>query len=549
MSGIADAVVDRLVAAGVRRAYTVPGESFLPLLDACAAHPDITLVSTRHESGAAFMAEADAKLTGGPALAMATRGVGAANLSIGVHTAYQDSTPMIVLLGQVESEFLGREAFQEVDLPAFYGEITKWAATVPSADRFGEFLDRALHAATSGRPGPAMLAIPADVLEADADRTPGWSPGVGHAGRPALDLETARLIRTRVRQARAPVVIAGGGAQGARASLIAFAERFGTGVYAAFRRQDVFPNDHPHYCGHLALGSPPETLKALQEADLVILAGSRLSEITTQGYTLPAPDQAVIQIDIDPRSVGAVHHAEIGAVADAGAALAALVDDAPGTPSDRDWAAAHDAYLASSTPTPHDDPPLHPAAVMAALVAEFPVSTIVTNDAGNFSVFGHRYWRFTQPRTQLGPTSGAMGYAVPAAVAAALTDPDRPVLALAGDGGFLMTGQEMETAVRHALPMTVVVFRNGLYGTIALHQARSLGRTAGVDIGEVDIAAVARGYGAQAWQVTTSDELTAALHQARTCGRPAVVDVLCDPDVLTPSARLSRLLPQPTPGR
>ncbi|MBA2319002.1 MAG: thiamine pyrophosphate-binding protein [Euzebyales bacterium] len=542
MTAIVDAVVDRLVAVGVRRAYTVPGESFLPLLDACAAHPDITLVSTRHESGAAFMAEADAKLTGVPALAMATRGVGAANLAIGVHTAYQDSTPMIVLLGQVESSFLGREAFQEVDLPAFYGEITKWAATVPSADRFGELLDRALRVATSGRPGPVMLAIPSDVMEEEADPAPGWSPGVTHAGRPALDLQTARLIHARLRDARAPVVIAGGGAQGARAALVAFAERCDVGVYAAFRRQDVFPNDHPHYCGHLALGTPPETLKALQDADLVMLVGSRLSEITTQGYTLPTPDQAVIQIDIDPRSVGAVLQVEIGAVADAGAALATLVEHAPDEPPDRDWSAVHDAYLAASTPAELDDTPLHPATVMAALTGAFPASTIVTNDAGNFSVFGHRYWRFTQPRTQLGPTSGAMGYAVPAAIAAALADPEREVLALVGDGGFLMTGQEMETAVRHELPMTVVVFHNGLYGTIALHQARSVGHIVGVDIGDVDIAAVARGYGAEAWQATTRASLDAALREARACGRPAVVDVLCDPDVLTPSARLSQLL-------
>ena len=539
---VSERIVAQLAAAGVRRAYTVPGESFLPLLDACDRHPDIALISTRHESGAAFMADADAKVTGRPALAMATRGVGAANLSIGVHTAYQDSTPMVVILGQVESAFLGREAFQEVDLPSFYREITKWAVTAPSSERLPELVGRAIHVATSGRPGPVMVAVPADLFDGDAGPEQSHLPGVVDRGRPTPSEGTSERIAAVLRAADAPVMIAGGGGRDARDALVAASERFGLGVYASFRRQDVFPNDHQNYCGPLVLTTPPETLRALEDADVVFVVGCRLSEITTQSYRLPRVDQRVIQIDVEPNSVGAVVPVEIGLVADAREALTAILDHAPDAPPDRDWTAAHGAFLTVSTLPETTDGPLHPSAVIAALAEVFPPTVVLVNDAGNFSIFAHRYWRFSHPRTQVGPTSGAMGYGVPGGIGAKLADPSSEVVVLAGDGGFLMTGQELETAVRHDVPFTTVVFRNGLYGTIALHQARAYGRTVGVDIGDVDIAAVARGYGAEAWSVTDRDDLTAALTEARTCGRPAVIDCPVDPDVLSPTDRLSTLL-------
>jgi acetolactate synthase-1/2/3 large subunit len=539
---VSERIVAQLAAAGVRRAYTVPGESFLPLLDACDRHPDIALISTRHESGAAFMAEADAKVTGRPALAMATRGVGAANLSIGVHTAYQDSTPMVVILGQVESAFLGREAFQEVDLPSFYGEITKWAVTAPSSERLPELVGRAIHVATTGRPGPVMVAVPADLFEGDAGPEQTHLLAEVDRARPAPSERTSERIAEVLRDADAPVMIVGGGGRDARDALVTAAERFGLGVYASFRRQDVFPNDHPNYCGPLVLTTPPETLRALEEADVVFVVGCRLSEITTQGYRLPRADQRVIQIDVEPNSVGAVVPVELGLVADAREALAAILDHAPDPPAERDWTAAHGAFLAASTLPEVTNGPLHPAAVIGALAEVFPPTVVLVNDAGNFSIFAHRYWRFSHPRTQIGPTSGAMGYGVPGGIGAKLADPSSEVVVLAGDGGFLMTGQELETAIRHDVPFTTVVFRNGLYGTIALHQARAYGRTVGVDIGDVDIAAVARGYGAEAWSVSGADELTGALTQARACGRPAVIDCRVDPDVLSPSDRLSRLL-------
>src|SRR5215216_7017518 len=440
--GAGSVAVEVLARAGVRRFYTVPGESFLEVLDAVEQHPALSLVSTRHESGASFMAEADAKLTGVPAVAMATRGVGASNLAIGVHTAMQDSTPMVVLLGHVETHFLGREAFQEVDLAAFYAPIAKWAATVHRADRLAEFVERGLRIATCGRPGPVMLAVPSDLFGEDVPAHP--DTGLFRPPRPAPDPEEVRFVARRLSEARRPVVIAGGGAVDAREGLISFAETFDIGVYAAFRRQDVFPNEHPHYLGHLTLGTPPETLRALQEADLVLVVGCRLDEVSTQSYEFPRAEQAMIQVDTDPDEVGFVLPPELGIVADHRAALTAFITQAPASPPVRDWTGAHDAYLDSSEiPADRTANGVDPAQVIAALQKVLPEDAIMTNDAGNFSGFLHRYWRYNRARTQLAPANGAMGYGVPAAVAAKLSAPHRSVVACSGDGGFLMTGQEI----------------------------------------------------------------------------------------------------------
>jgi acetolactate synthase-1/2/3 large subunit len=529
-----------LARAGVRRLYTVPGESFLEILDAAERHPELALISTRHESGASFMAEADAKLTGMPAVAMGTRGVGASNLAIGVHTAMQDSSPMLVLLGQVETDFLGREAFQEVDLPVFYAPITKWSATVNRADRLAEFVARGLRIATSGRPGPVMLALPADVLGEEVDANPETPFRTSPVAGP--DPDQVRAVVRKLGAARRPVVIAGGGARGAREALISFAETFGTGVYASFRRQDVFPNDHPNYLGHLALGTPPETLKALEEADLVLVVGCRLSEVTTQSYSLPRGDQTVIQVDVDPEEVGATVPAEIGMVSDARSALAAFGAQAPPDRAERDWAEAHGAYLdASTVPPSRSADGIDPSQVVEAMLETLPADSLLANDAGNFSVFLHRYWRFNHPDSQLASTNGAMGYGVPAAVAAKLAAPERTVLACCGDGGFLMTGQEIETAVRYGVSITVVVFRNGLQGTIAMHQQRDLGRMAGVDIGAVDLAGYARSLGAEGHTVREPEDLAPALRAAASSDAVTLLDVVTDPDVISPSAKLSDL--------
>ncbi len=538
--------VDVLARSGVRRFYTVPGESFLEILDAAERHPETSLVSTRHESGASFMAEAEAKVTGGPAVAMATRGVGASNLAIGVHTAMQDSTPMVVLLGQVETDFLDREAFQEVDLPAFYAPITKWATTVHRADRLPELVARAVRISTSGRPGPVMLALPADILgEEIEDRGSRLSAGrprsVPHPG----DVEG---VARRLAAAKRPVVIAGGGARHARDALVRFAEAFGCGVYAAFRRQDVFPNEHPLYLGHLTLAARPEVLEPLGEADLIVVVGSRLGEVTTQTYGLPRADQAVVQVDADPDEVGATVPVEVGIVSVAGAALEAFTRRAPAEAIERDWAAAHAAYLRfSEVPEGRSEAGVDPAEVVGALRRVLPADALLANDAGNFSVFLHRYWRHNHPRTQVAAANGAMGYGVPGAVGAKLASPQSAVVALCGDGGFLMTGQEIETAVRYGVDITVVVFRNGLHGTIAMHQARDTGRTSGSEIGPVDLAGFARSLGAEGFTVTDPEEIEPTLRDAVSHEGVSLVDVATDPDLISPTARLSELAPEGNP--
>jgi len=539
MTTAAKAVVDLLAGAGVRRFYTVPGESFLELLDEVERRPDLRLISTRHESGAAFMAEADGKLTGRPAVAMATRGVGAANLAIGVHTARQDSTPMLVLLGQVETDHLGKEAFQEVDLGRFYDEITVSATTVHRSDRAAEMVGRALARATTGRPGPAAVAFPADVLAGPCDPV---RPPVAVAPNPRASAEEVASVARALASARRPVAIVGGGAADLHDPLRALVEAYGIGVYTAFRRQDVFPNEHPNYLGHLALGTPEPLLAALDEADVVLVLGSRLSEITTQAYTRPRPGARVIQVGLDTASLGSVVPVERAVVATVASFVADLLAHETPARSSAVWAEAHARYLRFSEPGDERSAAgVHPAQVIAAMRRHVPADAVITNDAGNFSVFGHRYWRFGHPRTQVGPTSGAMGYAVPAAIGAGLAAPDRRVVALAGDGGFLMTGQELETAARYGVPLLTVIFQNGMHGTIAMHQARATGRLAGVDIGPVDLAGFARSLGADADTVTDAADLDDAFAAAAGLEGLRVLVVRTDPDVLTPSARLSEL--------
>lgn len=542
MSTAAATVIDLLERAGVIRFYTVPGESFLELMDEVDRRPGLRLISTRHESGAAFMAEADAKVTGRPAVAMATRAVGAANLAIGVHTARQDSTPMIALLGQVETDHLGKEAFQEVDLPRFYDEITVFGATVHRSDRAAEIVSRALLRSTGPRPGPAVVVFPADVLAGEGVPADPPAPTEGPA---ATDPDLSRAYDL-LAAAERPVMIVGEGAQDAHPELVALAEAFGLGVHAAFRRQDTFPNDHRHYLGHLALGTPEEIISPLRDADAVLVMGSRLDEVTTQAYTLPPAGSAVVQVDAAAENLGAVVTPRLAVHASPvlfARALTRLAADRGHRPAFA-WELARAAYERFSTPeeVPVDGDGLHPTTVVAALRAHLPGDTIVANDAGNFSVFGHRYWRFNHARTQVGPISGAMGYAVPASVAASLAAPGRTVLGLAGDGGFLMTGQELETAARCGAEPLVVVFQNGLYGTIAMHQARSNGRPAAVDISPADLGAFARSLGAESRTVDEPDALDDAVHELLATPGPRVLVARTAADVLTPSATLSGLL-------
>ena len=533
------AALDIAFSAGVRRLYTVPGESFLPLLDGAQHVAGIQVISTRHESGASFMAEADAKITGVPAIVSATRAVGASNLAIGVHTAHQDSTPMLVILGQVQASFMGREAFQEIDLPAFYRPLVKSAVGLTRGDALPEAVARALRIATTGRPGPTMIAVPMDLFEAEviSGPTATWSP----APRPQPNDAEISELYAAISAARNPVIIAGGGARHAHVELVQLAERLSVGVYSAFRRQDVFPNDHPLYLGHLTFNTPAATLAALVGADVVVVLGSRLSEITTQAYRVPTVESRVYQVDIDPAVVAARVGAR-GIVGDVCLALRALLREAVEPVVPHDWRDARAAYVAEAElPREGVSSPVQPADVIRAMRDTLPPNTILTNDAGNHSIFLHRYWSFTRPLTQVAPTSGAMGYAVPAAVGAKLASPESPVVAVVGDGGFLMTGQEIETAVRLDTPIIVVVFRNALLGTIAMHQARSMGRATGVAIGDVDLAAYARALGADGISIHDSSQLRPALRQALDSGRTTVIDVELDSDVIAPGLSLRAL--------
>ncbi|MCI2422859.1 thiamine pyrophosphate-dependent enzyme [Saccharopolyspora sp. K220] len=516
---VAQAVTRVLADAGVRRGYTVPGESFLGLLDAFTAEPELTLVSTRHEGGASFMAEADGKLHGVPAVAMGSRGPGATNLSIGVHTAYQDETPMLVLLGQVPSGKLGRESFQEVDLAALFAPLATWSAQARTATEVPALVAEALARATGRRPGPAIVSVPSDFWD-----EPFTDPLPVPRQESDDELPDIAELAERVGAADAPVAISGARDAESRSELIAAAEALGLAVYNGFRRQDSFPEDHPQYAGHLGLGVPGDQLKALERADLVLVLGMRLDEVTSQGFRFPLPGQEIVQVRSQVPRV-----------------LRELRAGAPARR--RDWSLANAAVREFMTPPETGSGAgVHPTDVVRALRQLAPADAVVTNDAGNFSGFVHRYWCFTEPRTQLGPCNGAMGYGVPSAVAAKLSSPERTVIAMVGDGGALMTGQEVETAIRHRAPVVVVVFQNGLYGTIALHQAKSQRQLAAVSIGAVDFAGWARGLGAAGFTVATRAELEPAIRAALRENRPSVIDVHTDPDVLTADTRLADFL-------
>lgn len=534
---IAEVVADLLVESGVRRVYTVPGESFLPLLDAFDAHKDLRLISTRHEGGASFMAEADAKLTGRPAVVMATRGVGAANLSIGLHTAHQDSTPLLGLIGHVETEHLGNEGFQEIDLAGFLGHVSTWSTTVHRSDRVVDTVARALVRATTGRPGPAIVALPSDVLDGESFPT---TPMLGTRPSAASHDDVERVAHL-LASARQPVIIAGQGTR--HHSLVPVAHTFGAGVYTAFRRQDYFPNDDQHYLGHLTLGTPPQILSSLDEADVVLVLGERLDEVTTQTYTRPAAGVKVVHIHPDPAVLGVHQRAEIAVAAAADGFCEQLLAAESAKSSGEEktwWKSGHQNYTktAKASAAPMPDRSLHPGRAIQAVQEAAPSDTIVTNDAGNFSVYLHRQWKFLHERTQAAPISGAMGYAVPAAVGASLAFPDRTVLGVAGDGGFLMTAMELETAVREGTQAKILVLQNGLYGTIAMHQRASGHPISACDISAVDLPALARSLGAHAIACEEEGSLSSAAEELMSHDGPAVLVVRTNPDVIAPGRSL-----------
>jgi len=516
-------LVDCLVEQGCDRVFTVPGESFLPVLDALGDCAAIQTITCRQEGGAAFMACADgamnAAASGRPGVCFVTRGPGATNASIGVHVAFQDSQPMILFVGDVAREMRGREGFQEVDFPAFFAPIAKWAARIDDAGRIPEFIARAYATAVSGRPGPVVLALPEDMLhEALTGAKP--RPFVPRpAQAPCPDAMAA--LMALIADAAAPVAIIGGAGWGAKAREYfgQFAERLGLPVATAFRRQDALPPSSPVYAGNLGYGPSPKLVERIEAADLVLVVGTRLGEATTDGYTLITPDhpgQQLVHVHPDPGELNRVYRADLAICADPGefAESAALWDDGEAISFDA-GAEAHRHWLEWSSPV--EGPfALDLAGCLAHARQVLPADAIICNGAGNFSGWWHRYWVYAGYPSQLAPTAGAMGYGVSAAVAAALRFPDRCVVAVAGDGDFLMNGQELATAAQYGCDLIVIVIDNRSYGTIRMHQERAYpGRIAATDLANPDFAALAAAFGAWSCRVETTAEFGAALAEAQ----------------------------------
>ncbi len=539
-------LVDQLVLHGADLAFGVPGESYLAVLDALHDAP-LRLVVTRHESGAANMAEAYGKLTGRPGVCMVTRGPGATNASNGVHTAFQDSTPMLLLIGQVARDTVGREGFQELDYRAMYGAIAKWATQVDDAARLPEIVARAFAVATSGRPGPVVLALPEDVLSESVD-VPDAPAHRGSSPAAPAAADIARLSEL-LAQARAPLAVVGEGGWTARtgADVAAFAEAQRIPVAASFRCQDYVDNASPAYAGHAGLAMDPALATRIREADVLLAIGGRLGEIPTAGYTLVRPGgpiQRLVHVHPDPDEIGAVYPTELGIVAglEAFAAAARALEPAGAAGRAGLLEAARGEYERNLAETRELPGPLQMSAVMAMLRDRLPDEAILTNGAGNFSVWAHRYYEFHRYPTQLGPRSGSMGYGVPAAVGAKAVHPDRPVVCLAGDGDFLMTGQELATAVQEELAIVVLVINNAMYGTIRMHQERHYpGRVVGTDLRNPDFVAYARAFGAHGALVERSEDFPAALDEALECGRPAVIELRVDPQAITPRQTLDEI--------
>ncbi len=522
---------------GVRYAFCVPGESFLGLLDALVLTPEIQLVATRHEGGAAFMADAVGKLTGQPALCMGTRGVGTANLAVGIHTAQQDSTPLIAMVGQVETGERHREALQEVELAQFLGPITKWAVEAPTGALLPRLTSEAYRRSVSGRPGPVAIAVRGDILDQDAsDTLPVATAFPVSAPEPAAIERALDLLAA----ASNPLIVAGGGVLRANAveRLVQLAEITHIPVMTAFRRLDAFPNDHPRFAGTLSFAAPPSVRRQAAEADVVLAIGTRLSELTTLGYTIPSPSAALIHVDISPDETGRAIPATVAIAACAGATLDGLLAGA----ANRAWPVDGAPHAASPVPSTGGRF-VDPAIVVAALNAQLPAHAVITSDAGNFYGWVALGYQFRQPGTFLGPTSGAMGYAVPAAVAAALVrGRETPVVATAGDGGFLMTANELATAAMLDLPVKCVVFDNALYGTIRLHQERAYpGRVAATELRSPDLVTYAEAFGGTGFRVERNEDVPGAVQALLATDGIGVLQVMVDRETIAAGQQLSAI--------
>jgi acetolactate synthase-1/2/3 large subunit len=546
-------LVDQLVIQGVNHVFCVPGESYLAVLDALHDTPSIRLVVNRHESGSSFMADAYAKLTGQPGVAFVTRGPGATNAAIGVHTAHQDSTPLVLFIGQVGGDFADREAFQEIDYRRMFGPMAKWVAQIDRADRIPEYVARAFQVATSGRCGPVVLALPEDMLSRCAD----VQDAACHQPVQAAPSDTQlAALRRALGQARRPIVIVGGSGwtRPACDNLRRWVEANHLAVACAFRFQDLYDNRLPNYVGDVGIGINPRLAQRIRDADLVIALGARLGEMTTGGYALlevPVPRQALIHVHPGADELGTVYQAALPIVSGmpqfaARLAMMMPIEDPPWQQATAQARAEYEAWQGRPPVYSHIVPRLDLWQVVDQLGRALPDDTVIANGAGNFSTWAHRFHRYTGLRTQLAPTAGSMGYGVPAGVAAKIAAPERTVVVFAGDGDFLMTGQELATAVQHQAGVIVLVFNNGMYGTIRMHQEREYpGRVHGTQLINPHFGLLAQAYGAFGAVVERTDEFAPALAQAlehtRARKLPALIELRCDAEVITPNATLSAI--------
>lgn len=543
-------LVDALRIHGTDTAYCVPGESFLAVLEALYhARDDIRLIVARQEGGAAHMAEAHGKLTGEPGICFVTRGPGSTNASIAVHTARQDSTPLILFVGQVGRDAMGREAWQEIDYRHMFGHIAKWVDQIDDARRIPEYINRAFHVATSGRPGPVVLALPEDMLTdlvAVAD-SPRYRRSAAAPTQAALDGLKQELAR-----AQRPLVLLGGGGwtRDASEDLAAFAGAFDLPVACAFRRQDLIDNRLDHYVGETGLGMDPRIARRVKDADLVIAVGARLGETSTRGYELlavPRPAQRLVHVHADPEELGHVYHADVPILSSMQEFARAAASLRPSGPARwADWReAARADYLDHLQPPAGMPGDVDLGQVMAHLREALPADSIISNGAGNYTLWVQRFWRYGGLRTQLAPTSGTMGYGLPAAIAAKLVHPERTAVCFAGDGCFLMNGQELATAMQYDAHVIVIVVNNGMYGSIRMHQERHYpGNVWGTALANPDFAALARSYGAHGETVASTAEFAPALERARRAGRPALIELKVSPEALSPRMTVSALRQQ-----
>ena len=536
------AVVDALLSAGVTHAFCVPGETFMGVLEAMHAEPAMRVVTARHEAGAAFMAVGYARSTGRLAVCMGTRMVGAGNLSIGIHTAYQDSVPLVAILGQTPTDYRHREAFQEVELDTVFAPLTKLAMEVPSADRVGELAFRAARVAVSGRPGPVALVLREELTQVPVPAR-SFRPVTRPAPAPDPDLVERAL--DMLRDARRPIIVVGGGvsAAGAQDLCVRVAEAEQVPVVTAWRRPDSFPNDHPLYLGWAGLRSPTNVLNRILDADVVMAIGTRLSQFTSYRYRVPPSGSRFIHVDISAEILGAHVGADIACQSDAMHFLRALLDSARRRPLDAGIVEERAqrnrvdraAWEAQTTPTHGVARPgyVDQQAVAAHLRRTLPAGSVTVTDGGNFAGWPARYLRWNEPQSFLGPTSGAMGYAIPASIGAKLAWPDRQIIAFVGDGGFMMTGMELETAVREATPFVALVYDNEQFGTIKMHQVHDYpSQLVGTSLGPIDFAALARSLGGIGITVRDDAEFPSAFDEAMASGQPAVLHLRVDPEQL-----------------